>query len=383
MIASEKEDIVEPSPVLPSAPAANGGAGRPPRAARSSTRWWFIAFVVAVVVIIALGAALWRQQQLIDAVGRESAKRYSQLEVQARDAQTRSRQSLSVAQDAADKLAALDARLVESQSQQAALEQLYQELSRGEDEWALIEVEQALSMAAQQLQLAGNVPNAIAALEVADARLARADRPQFAAVRRTIARDMQRLAALPSLDVTGTASKLDQLIASVDGLPMLASVEPRRPATNTAPADAEAAAPAAPADAGWWARTVAWTVPWRDALLRDTNQLIRIQRIDQPGVLLVSPEQAALLRENLKLRLTSARMALLARQDGPWRADLGAVAEGFNRYFDPEARQTVRAQALLKQVSSVDLNIQAPDIGESLKAARAVLPRNAPTEPAR
>lgn len=382
MIASEKEDIVEPNPA---APAAKGGAGRPPRAARSSTRWWFIACVVAVLVIIALGAALWRQQQLIDAVGRESAKRYSQLEAQARDAQTRSRQSLSVAQDAADKLAALDARLVESQSQQAALEQLYQELSRGEDEWALIEVEQALSMAAQQLQLAGNVQSAIAALEVADARLARADRPQFAAVRRTIARDMQRLAALPSLDVAGTASKLDQLIASVDGLPMLASVEPRRPASNTAPADtdAQAAAPAAPADAGWWQRTVAWTVPWRDALLRDTNQLIRIQRIDQPGVLLVSPEQAALLRENLKLRLTSARMALLARQDGPWRADLGAVAEGFNRYFDPEARQTVRAQALLKQVSSVDLNVQAPDIGDSLKAARAVLPRNAPTEPAR
>jgi uroporphyrin-3 C-methyltransferase/uroporphyrinogen III methyltransferase/synthase len=381
MIASEK-DIVEPSPVPP---AATGRAGRPPRAARSTTRWWFAALVFAVIVIIALGAALWRQQQLIDAVGRESARRFGQLDTLAREAQTRARQSLSVAQDASDKLAALDARLVESQSQQAALEQLYQELSRGEDEWALIEVEQALSMASQQLQLAGNVPNAIAALEVADARLARADRPQFAAVRRTIARDMQRLAALPSLDVTGTAGKLDQLIAAVDSLPLLASVEPRRPAvsSSSAPADADAAAPAAPADAGWWQRTVAWTVPWRDALLRDTNQLIRIQRIDQPGVLLVSPEQGALLRENLKLRLLSARMALLARQDGPWRSDLAFVSEGLGRYFDPESRATVRAQNVLKQVVGVDLNVQAPDIGDSLKAARAMLPRNAPTEPAR
>lgn len=379
MIASEK-DIVEPSPAPP--PAASGRAGRPPRAARSSTRWWFAALVLAVIVIIALGAALWRQQQLIDAVGRESARRFGQLDTLAREAQTRARQSLSVAQDASDKLAALDARLVESQSQQAALEQLYQELSRGEDEWALIEVEQALSMASQQLQLAGNVQNAIAALEVADARLARADRPQFAAVRRTIARDMQRLAALPSLDVTGTAGKLDQLIAAVDSLPLLASVEPRRPAASSV-APADASAPAAPTDAGWWQRTVAWTVPWRDALLRDTNQLIRIQRIDQPGVLLVSPEQGALLRENLKLRLLSARMALLARQDGPWRSDLAFVSEGLTRYFDPESRPTVRAQAVLKQVVAVDLNVQAPDIGDSLKAARAMLPRNAPTEPAR
>jgi uroporphyrin-3 C-methyltransferase/uroporphyrinogen III methyltransferase/synthase len=378
MIASEK-DIVEPSPVPP---AASGRAGRPPRPARSSTRWLFAALVFAVIVIIALGAALWRQQQLIDAVGRESARRFGQLDTQAREAQARARQSLSVAQDASDKLAALDARLVESQSQQAALEQLYQELSRGEDEWALIEVEQALSMAQQQLQLAGNVQNAIAALEVADARLARADRPQFAAVRRTIARDMQRLAALPSLDVTGTAAKLDQLITAVDSLPLLSSVEPRQPSASSS-ATPDAAAPSAPADASWWQRTVAWTLPWRDALLRDTNQLIRIQRIDQPGVLLVSPEQAALLRENLKLRLLSARMALLARQDGPWRADLAHVSESLNRYFDPESRNTVRAQGLLKQVVGVDLNVQAPDISESLKAARAMLPRNAPTEPAR
>ena len=378
MIASEK-DIVEPSPVPP---AASGRAGRPPRAARSTTRWWFAALVFAVIVIIALGAALWRQQQLIDAVGRESARRFGQLDTQAREAQTRARQALSVAQDAADKLAALDARMVESQSQQAALEQLYQELSRGEDEWALIEVEQALSMASQQLQLAGNVQNAIAALEVADARLARADRPQFATVRRTIARDMQRLAALPSVDVAGTAGKLDQLIAAVDGLPLLSSVEPRQPAVSTS-TTAETSAPAAPADASWWQRTVARTQPWRDALLRDTNQLVRIQRIDQPGVLLVSPEQGALLRENLKLRLLSARMALLARQDGPWRADLSAVTDSVNRYFDPEARQTVRMQGLLKQITAVDLNVQASDIGESLKAARAMLPRNAPTEPAR
>jgi uroporphyrin-3 C-methyltransferase/uroporphyrinogen III methyltransferase/synthase len=378
MIASEK-DIVEPGPVPP---AASGRAGRPPRAARSATRWWFAALVFAVIVIIALGAALWRQQQLIDAVGRESARRFGQLDTQTREAQTRARQSLSVAQDAADKLAALDARVTESQSQQAALEQLYQELSRGEDEWALIEVEQALSMASQQLQLAGNVQNAIAALEVADARLARADRPQFAQVRRTIARDMQRLAALPSVDVTGTAGKLDQLIAAVDGLPLLSSVEPRQPAVSSA-APADASAPAAPADAGWWQRTVAFTLPWRDALLRDTNQLVRIQRIDQPGVLLVSPEQGALLRENLKLRLLSARMALLARQDGPWRADLTAVTDSVNRYFDPEARQTMRMQGLLKQITAVDLNVQAPDIADSLKAARAMLPRNTPTEPAR
>ncbi len=373
MTAPDK-DIVDP-PITPAA----SRSGRAPRAARSSNRWLVTALALAVLVIIALGAALWRHQQRLDDLARESARRFDLLGSQIQEAQSRSRQSLSMTQDASGKLGALDARLTESQSQQAALEQLYQELSRGEDEWALIEVEQTLSMAAQQLQLAGNVRNAIAALEVADARLARADRPQFAAVRAAIARDMQRLAATPAIDVAATAGRIDQLIVAVDSLPLLASVEPRRASAGSeAPAVPTETTANAPVDAPWYQRVGTWLTPLRDALLRDTRDLVRIQRIDHPTALLVSPEQAALMRENLKLRLLGARVALLGRLEGPWRADLAFVAEGLNRYFDQEARPTARAQALLRQVQAVDLTIKAPDINESLNAARAVLPRSTP-----
>jgi len=97
----------------------------------------------ALIVIVVLAAALWRQQQLVDAIGRESARRFNEIDSFSRDAQARARQALSIAQGNTDKLAVLESKVLESQSQQAALEQLYQELSRGEDEWTLIEVEQA------------------------------------------------------------------------------------------------------------------------------------------------------------------------------------------------------------------------------------------------
>ncbi|MBL8423171.1 MAG: uroporphyrinogen-III C-methyltransferase [Candidatus Accumulibacter phosphatis] len=77
------------------------------------------------------------------------------------------------------RLGAFAAILAESQSQRAMIEQLYQDLARRRDDWALVEVEQSVILAAQQLQLTGNVRAAVHALQSADARLAASNRPQF------------------------------------------------------------------------------------------------------------------------------------------------------------------------------------------------------------
>ena len=97
----------------------------------------------------------------------------------------------------------LEARIAESQSQQAALEALYRDLAPSRDEIALSEIEQVLLVASQQLQLAGNVPSALTALQLADAKLQRLDRPQFLPLRRALASDMDQLKAMPFVDVTG------------------------------------------------------------------------------------------------------------------------------------------------------------------------------------
>ena len=82
--------------------------------------------------------------------------------------------------EAQAKVALLEARLAESQAQQAALEALYRDLAPSRDEIAITEVEQVLLLASQQLALAGNVPAALAALQLADAKLAA---PRPAAIR--------------------------------------------------------------------------------------------------------------------------------------------------------------------------------------------------------
>ena len=84
------------------------------------------------------------------------------------------------------KLSLLEAKLAESQNQQLAMEALYQELTRTRDEATLEEVEQLLLIANQQLQLANNVKAALIAMQEADARLQRIDRPQLSSLRKVL-----------------------------------------------------------------------------------------------------------------------------------------------------------------------------------------------------
>src|SRR6266581_4753406 len=151
---------------------------------------------------------------------------------------------------------------------------------------------QILTIASQQLQLTGNVQVALSALQTADARLARSGRPQFLPLRRVFSRDIERLKTAPTLDVPGFAAKLDQLIASVDSLPLVQEARPR--ATS---------APRREAD-GLWERLAA-------EVLGELKQLVRIENMEGSDPALLSPPQAFFLRENLKLRLLNARLALL------------------------------------------------------------------------
>src|SRR5580765_6554325 len=196
-----------------------------PRPRRRTT--WLL--LCAILLSAALATVFWLDsRQRIGATQQELARRLRDIEADAREARSVARQSEEAQRDTRAKLVQLETRLAESQSQQLALEALYQELSRNRDEWQLAEIEQVLAIASQQLQLAGNVRAALLALQLAEQRLARADRPQFAPIRRAIARDIERLKAAPAIDFPALTARIDNLIAGVDGLP-LAFEERARP----------------------------------------------------------------------------------------------------------------------------------------------------------
>ena len=316
------------------------------------------ATVIALVVLAAVVAALWLDTRgRIGSTQEELARRLRDIETESREARSFARQASDGLRDAQVKVSALETRLAESQNQQIALEALYQELSRNRDEWQLAEIEQVLAIAQQQLQLSGNVRAALLALQLAESRLSRADRPQFLPVRRALTRDIERLKALPALDLPGLSLTIDRLVASVDALPLAFDERVERPA-------AAKGAKGAPVPEESYLERLGGEV-WREL-----RQLVVVRRIDSPEPPLIAPPQAYFLRENLKLRLLNARLALLTRDEAGYREDLRVAQGWIQRYFDARAKGSQAALAQIKQLSAASVSFEPPSIADSLEAVR-------------
>ncbi|HEX2567598.1 MAG TPA: uroporphyrinogen-III C-methyltransferase [Burkholderiales bacterium] len=310
--------------------------------------------LAAVVLAGALATVFWLDaRQRINATQEETARRLRDIEADAREARSIARQSQEAVREAQVKVGQLEARLAESQSQQLALEALYQELSRNRDEWQLAEIEQVLAIASQQLQLAGNVRAALLALQLAEGRLARADRPQFGPVRRALAHDIERLKSLPTADFPAMSARLDMLVASIDGLPLAFDERIER----------AAAARDAAAESGFWRRL-------GGEVWNELRQLVIVRQIDAPEPPLLPPTQAYFVRENLRLRLLNARLSLLTRDEAGYREDLRTARAWIRRYFDPRSKATAEALAQVQQLSSTSISFEVPTISESLDAIR-------------
>ncbi len=327
-------------------------APRAPRPRDRLARW------IAVLALASAFAAAWLAVEArlgVRSVEAASGARLAELGAEA----TRERADLAQAQgalrEAQGRITQLESRVADTQEQRAAIEEMYRSLARSSDDRVLSEVEQMLVLAGQQLQLAGNVRAAIAALQAADQRLARADKLPATALRRAIARDLERLKAVPQVDTVGIAVKIDGLIDQTDTLPLVISerLPPRRTSARLLSADEHGFARAA---RDFW---------------QEMKGLVRIRDMRTTDTALLAPAQSYFLRENLKLRLLAARVALLARDEPSFREDLAATQAWVSRYFDPRAKATIAALAAIRQLAATPVKITPPDINASLAAVRA------------
>ncbi|SHL92148.1 uroporphyrin-3 C-methyltransferase [Nitrosospira sp. Nsp11] len=310
-------------------------------------------FVIILVPIIALQWYDTRSQ--IGGLQHELAKRLAEADASGKESRNIVVEAAEAGRRTETKLGLLESRLAESQNQQLALEALYQELTRNRDEATLEEVEQLLLIANQQLQLASNVKAALIAMQEADARLQRLDRPQLSSLRKVLSTDMDLLKAAPYVDTVGVSIRLDNLAASVDVLPLAMELRPPEPGASRSPQF--------PVTGNIWLQFLheAW---------EDIKRLVRIQHMDKPDIALLSPSQAYFLRENLKLRLLSARHALLARDGTSFKADIDASTDWIGRYYDNSSQSVVNMLETLTQLRESEVGIELPRISASLDAVR-------------
>jgi uroporphyrin-3 C-methyltransferase len=241
---------------------------------------------------------------------------------------------------------------------------LYQEFSRSREDGVLAEVEQAVALASQQLQIAGNVEAALIGLQEAEARLAIHDRGQLATLRRALVRDIEELRLLPVLDVSGLSLRLELMLERADTLPLAFE--------SPLPAAAAVGAEMGPADGGGF---VGWMAGvWRFAqnvaadAWSEIRTLIRVERLDQEDPVLLAPEQNTFLRENLKMRLLTARLALMARDGRSYAADLAQARQWVERFYDLRDERVQAALGELKELEAVKVRYAPPDLSETFSA---------------
>jgi uncharacterized protein HemX len=327
--------------------------------ARRRTQRRALLTLLAVTVALMVGylqLEAWRkakqQEQLAESRAREAA-----------EATARAQAAAQQAQEAQRKLAELEQAAAAATAAEAPA-------GPGRDEALLLEVERLVMLAMNDAQLTRQPAAALAALELADARLAASNDPRWAALRRALARDIERLRTVPAVDLTGNALKLDQLVAGADVWPLANAPLPPKAAPRAAARKAEASPepPAAPPPPGAWQKLRAW-------LAEEFGDLVRINEVGTPEALLLDAEQGRLVRSQLKLRLLGARLSLLARNDRLFQADVDSAQTLLALYFDGRHAGVAGAAATLRQLKASPLAPEMPTLADSQAAVRAARAR--------
>lgn len=394
---------------------------RDSRAPRHAT--WPL-WLLLLLLVCTVGVAAWLTQEKFHSVERDGDRRLQELasrtqEFDARiresDARYRSMQD-SVGQvrngiseasnrvadlqkDVQTRLGALDGRISDSAARQERIESLYSEIMRSRTTSALAEAQQAVANATRYLQLHNNVPGAIAILEDGAKVLQASDPADSTGVRKRMLADIERLRAVPAVDMDALTVRLDAVLDSVARMPMLAEAKdvPGEKVdigqTNVAGAGvaADRGSDAGPAGSGevspaggsssvgagestwdsikgWFGQAFSAGARGIDAATSELKDVVTIQKVDNPELLLLGPQQRSLARDNLTLLLLNARIDLQNRRESVFRADAQRAANGIRQLFDTR-NDTVKASlAALDQLKSATIAVSYPSLADTAAA---------------
>ena len=104
----------------------------------------------------------------------------------------------------------------------------------------------------------------------------------------------------------------------------------------------------------------------------EIKQLVRIRRLDHPDMVLLEPSQTYFLRQNLKLRLLSARLAVLQRDEATYRSDIAACRQWIGQYFNRNDELTRSMLKDLKELEAMPVSLQNANLNDSLSVLHSL-----------
>lgn len=247
-----------------------------------------------------------------------------------------------------------------------SLDKLYKQKGRERSGWILSEVEYLMLIANHSLRLSRDVNTALIALESADKRLLDLGDPGVIDVRKAISDEVVQLKAVPKVDLTGLTAQVTSLIKQVDALPVKHDKLPefgdedyllRQKGEEPSALDK--------------AKSKAEEVGRK--FIKELENLVAFRSTKGDVQPLIPPKEKYFLKQNLILKLESARSALLSQQQDMYLALLAEAKTWLNTYFVAEDAGVKNMAGLIANLESVKISPALPDISFSLKALKTYM----------
>jgi uroporphyrin-3 C-methyltransferase len=235
----------------------------------------------------------------------------------------------------------------------AAVADVHRRVGRSGTQWMIAEAEYLLRIANDRLILARDTESARVALGLADQRLRDTKDPGWAGVREQIARDIAKLSAFESPDSAGLSARLSALIEQI---PQLKIANATIGPERTLPERTGKE----PGKRNW------------ETLLDDVwagfKDSVRIRERDKPVQAMLAPEHQFFLYENLKLHMEAARLGLARDDQSLFRDNLKIAADWLAKYFDPDSGSAGAIAKAIAEMVQIDIRPEMPDVSQSLRA---------------
>ncbi len=354
----EAESVLESTPSTP--PSSDQAPAPAPAPKRGSSG---IAWLAIMLVLGVAGASAW---VVMEAQKREAAmtERVAQLEAAAQQKdnrlaslgetlQSEFKQGLGNLEAAAS---GEDFRLAKSiEALEAQLASQREELSRfsaaDRDAWLMAEAEYLLRLANQRLIMAGDAEAAKALLENADKVLRQLDDTTLHGVRGALAADLAAVRAVPQIDVEGIYLRLAALVEQAAQLRIFQLPE----------RESEALRP----EADSWQETLRQGY---EAAWKKLSDYIIIRRRDVPMQTLMDPQWEGIARQNLRMLLEQAQVALLSGNQVLYTESLGRAGHWVQEFAESDSAAAAALSREIKQLADRQVSVEMPDLSRSLRA---------------
>lgn len=328
--------------------------------------------LLAILVALSIGGAgyYFGQQQIAEiqqkltALENQTGANVSSNNTNNNKRLTQLEQSLKTAQE---NIAQLEQLIVsktgEITSLQTQMKQVSQlAIAQQPSDWLFSEADFLLNNALRKLVLDNDVDTAVSLLKLADETLVKVNNSQANEIRSAINQDLKQLLSLSSVDQNAIMQKLSQLANTVDELQALNVNFDETSKNNDKLSN----------------NITDWQQNIEKSATSFLNHFIRISpKQNSNKKELLAPNQDIYLRENIRLRLQLAIMAVPRQQNELYKQSLEAVSSWVRSYFDTNAEVTQNFLKLVDGLTDTSIYVDVPEQLKSLTLLDKYLNRTA------